>query len=263
MNPETIYAIILTSAAGLATGIGGLAVFFTRRFNGNFLSVSMGFSAGVMILIALSELLPESWNELRNIYGERGGTGLGLLAFFAGIAATMLIDRLIPENENPHELNFPVADGKQDKGLAKIGIISALAIAVHNFPEGMATFSATATNPDFGITMAVAIALHNIPEGIAIAVPLAFSGKSRSSSFILAMLSGLAEPIGGLAGYLLLSELLGTAANGMILGFISGIMVYISIDELLPAAEKYGKHHMVLSGVLAGMAFMGLTLAFV
>ncbi len=257
---NVVYAIILTLLAGLATGLGGLSIYFTKKYSGKFLAVSLGFSAGVMLFISLVELLNESTASLSLLYGNGYGKAYGYISFFAGIALIAIIDRLIPEKENPHELNF-VNGAEKDKGsLTKIGLVSALAIAVHNFPEGIATFATAMDNTGNGAGIAIAIALHNIPEGIAIAVPIYFATGRKFHALILSLMSGLAEPFGGIAGYYLFSEIMNEAFTGIILAAVAGIMVYISLDELLPTAEKYGEHHPAITGVISGMAFMGISL---
>lgn len=256
-------ALILSLSAGLATGLGGLVVFFRRKIGGGFLAGALGFSAGVMLFISLVELFQESREFLSLHYGPQRGQLFALLAFFGGIAAIALIDRLIPEQENPHEMNITGLDDVSPKDrsqLMRLGIFSALAIAVHNFPEGMATFAGAMESPEMGFGIAFAVAIHNIPEGIAVAVPIYYATRSRSRAIGNSLLSGLAEPVGGVAGYFLLSFLFRESFLGIVLASVAGIMVYISLDELLPTAEKYGRHHIAIGGLIAGMAFMGVSL---
>lgn len=258
------YAIVLTLIAGLATGIGGLVVFFTNKFNGKFLALSLGFSAGVMIFISLVEIFNEARESLSILYGDKQGMLYSLLAFFGGIGIIAIIDRLIPESNNPHELKTTTLEeakeAAQRNSLMKIGIVSALAISIHNFPEGIATFVTAMNDPALGASIAFAIAIHNIPEGIAVAIPLYFATRNKGKAFLASLASGLAEPIGGLIGFFLLASIFNESFMGIILAGVAGIMVYISLDELLPAAEKYGEHHLAIIGIIAGMAFMGFSL---
>ena len=268
-----ILAVILTLIAGLSTGLGGVIVLFTKKFNTKFLSLALGFSAGVMIFISLTELFFESKGQLCSAFGDRMGFLYTVLAFFAGIALIAIIDRLIPSDENPHEITGALKEGgniddlqtkpSPDSHLMRLGIFSILAIAIHNFPEGMATFVSTMDNPETGLSIAIAVAIHNIPEGIMVAIPIYYATKKKGKAIGNAFLSGLAEPVGGLLGYLLLSNIFNESLNGIVLALVAGIMVYISLDELLPTAEKYGEHHMSIIGVIAGMAVMAVTMIFV
>lgn len=277
-------ALLCTLFAGLATGIGGAIIMFVKKFSPKILSASLGFSAGVMILISLVELFPEAQHSLSAIYGEKPGLFYTLLAFFGGMGVIALIDNLVPSYENPHEVNehtLEVHDSavgnnnvqlnieesrtkgtvseKNDnaKKLMRLGILSSIVIAVHNFPEGLATFVTAMDDPKLGFSIAFAIALHNIPEGIAVAIPIYYATKKRFRAVFNATLSGLAEPLGGILGYVLLSQILSDSFMGIILAAVAGIMVYISLDELLPTAESYGAHHVAIIGVITGMAFMG------
>ena len=280
MEGNLFSALLLTLCAGLATGIGGIVIMFVKKFSPKFLSASLGFSAGVMILISLVELFPEARGSLSGIYGEKLGLFYTLIAFFAGMGIIALIDNLVPSYENPHEVNeltleihnsavgnkdsntHPKGNSHDSKKLLRLGLLSSIVIAVHNFPEGLATFVTAMDDPNLGMSIAFAIALHNIPEGIAVAIPIYYATKKRFRAVWNASLSGLAEPLGGLLGYLLLSQLLSDSFMGIILAAVAGIMVYISLDELLPTAESYGAHHVAIIGVITGMAFMGFGMMF-
>ena len=260
-------AFSLTLLAGLATAIGGAIVLLSKKFSPRFLAASLGFSAGVMIFISLAELYPEAKESLSIAFGSSKGELYTLIAFFAGMAIIALIDNLVPSYENPHEMNAISIEGETEgreahgNHLKRLGIMSALVIAIHNFPEGIATFVSAMTDTNIGISIAVAVGIHNIPEGIAIAVPIYYATKSKGKAFLYSLLSGLAEPAGAVVGYLLLSSIFSTASfMGIILASVAGIMVYVSLDELLPAAERYGEHHPAILGVIGGMAVMGLGL---
>ena len=259
-----LFAFGLTLFAGLATGIGSILGFLHKKFNPVFLAASLGFSAGVMIYVSLVELFAKAKDALVIEYGDKTGYWYTVLGFFAGILLIGIIDKLIPSGENPHEIKKTKdydKPGKRDKSkLMRMGLFSALAIAIHNFPEGLATFMAGLTNPTLGISIAVAIAIHNIPEGLAISAPVYYATGSRKKAFFLSFLSGLAEPVGAIIGFFLLKWFFTDAAFGFIFAAVAGIMIYISLDELLPTAEEYGEHHVAIYGLIAGMAVMSLSL---
>ena len=269
-------ALLLTMIAGAATGIGGALVLFKKKLSSNFLAGALGVSAGVMIFISLTELFPEAQAEIASIGSLKYGESLVLLAFFAGMGLITLIDFLIPEYENPHEASGLSLDAKtaavgvleqtgNEKALQRLGIMSALAIAVHNFPEGIASFIGALNDPQMGAGITFAIAIHNIPEGIAVAIPIYYATKSKGKALLYATLSGLSEVFGALL-CLAVTAIFGVEMTGggpvfpLILAAVAGIMIYISLDELLPTAEKYGKHHIAIAGVVGGMAIMGVSL---
>ncbi|KGN71999.1 zinc transporter ZupT [Porphyromonas sp. COT-239 OH1446] len=266
MTNTILVAFLLTLFAGLSTGIGSAIAFFARRTNTSFLSAALGFSAGVMIYISFVELLATSSSSLSGLYGERLGTTYATLAFFAGVLLIMLIDKFVPSAENPHELHKVEDMSRENRDLAKnskllrVGMLSALTLAIHNFPEGMVTFLAGMENMSIALPIAIAIAIHNIPEGISVSVPIFYATGDRKKAFWLSFLSGLAEPLGALIGYLILAPFINEAIMGLIFAIIAGIMVFISLDELLPAAKEYGEHHWAIYGLVAGMAVMAFSL---
>ena len=272
----TLTALLLTLIAGAATGIGGAMVLFKKKISSNFLAGALGLSAGVMIFISLAELFPEAQAETAAIASIKYGEALTLLAFFAGMGIIMLIDFLIPEYENPHEASGlsleakTAATGMLDqagnaKALHRLGLMSALAIAIHNFPEGIATFIGALNDPQMGASITFAIGIHNIPEGIAVAIPIYYATKSKGKALLYATLSGFSELLGALL-CMGVTAIFGVELTGggpvfpLILAAVAGIMIYISLDELLPTAEKYGKHHIAIAGVISGMAIMGISL---
>jgi ZIP family zinc transporter len=262
-SEPVIFALLLTVFAGLSTGIGSLMSLLSRKFNPKFLAGSLGFSAGVMIYVSLVEIFVKARYSLSASYGDRAGYMYTVLAFFAGIAVIALIDKLIPSFENPHEIKNIEEKNlspENNNRLLRMGMFSALAIAIHNFPEGLATFMGAMSDPTLGISIAVAIAIHNIPEGIAVSVPIYYSTKNRKKAFWLSFLSGLAEPVGAIIGYFILRNLFNDFTFGVIFAGVAGIMVYISLDELLPTAEEYGEHHIAIGGLIAGMAIMAVSL---
>lgn len=271
-----IGALILTLLAGAATGIGGALVLFKKKLSSDFLAGALGLSAGVMIFISLAELYPEAQAEIMASGYSAHGEAFVLIAFFVGMGIITLIDFLIPEYENPHEATGLSLDSRtpavgilehtgNEKALHRLGMMSALAIAVHNFPEGVATFIGALNDPQVGTGITFAIAIHNIPEGIAVAIPIYYATRSKGKALLYATLSGLSEVLGALL-CLAVTAIFGVELTGggpvfpLILAAVAGIMIYISLDELLPTAEKYGRHHIAIAGVVGGMAIMGVSL---
>lgn len=266
MDNNILTPFLLTLMAGLATALGGLVVFFAKHTNTKFLSFSLGLSAGVMILISFGEFLVTSREILTQQMGQGKGLGVMWLCFFAGIALIGIIDRVIPTFENPHEIrsvedmNVPVQKGSR---LMRMGVLTAMAIGIHNFPEGMATLISAIENPMLGVAIAVAVAIHNIPEGIAVAVPIYQSTQSRKKAFLWSLISGLTEPLGAILAYLVLMPFLSPILMGQIFAVVAGIMVFISLDELLPATHAYGEYHIAIYGLIVGMAVMALSLVLI
>ena len=261
MEPVVI-AFALTLFAGLSTGIGSCIAFFTRRTNTKFLSYILGFSAGIMIYLSFVEILPEAASHLTAL-DPVSGPWLAILAFFAGILIVALIDKLIPSIENPHEVRWveemescPI----RPKQLMRLGLGIAIVIAVHNFPEGIATFAGAMQDLKIGISVAIAIAIHNIPEGIVVSVPVYCATGSRKKAFMWSFASGLSEPLGALIGFFALRWLLDSMMLGMLLAAVAGIMVFISLDQLLPTARQYGEHHLSIYGLLTGMLVMAVSI---
>jgi len=290
-------AFLLTILAGLSTGIGSLIAFLIKdQRQTNYLTFSMSFAAGVMLFVSFVEILPHAVEQLEAIYskeaaaahahmGEHGhphahgdaedpghfGHILATICFFAGMLLVALIDKLVPKVENPHEL---ISKADMDSGvesainkarLMRVGMLSAIALALHNFPEGIATFTSAMNDVNLGITIAIAIALHNIPEGIAVSMPIYFATGSRLKAFGYSFLSGLVEPLGAFAAYFLFGSYMteSSAVMAAMLAGVAGIMVFISLDQLLPAAEEYGHHHLSTYGVVSGMAVMAASLLIV
>lgn len=255
---DLLFAFGLTLFAGLATGVGAFLALVTRRTDAKFLAVSLGFSAGVMIYVSMIEIFVKAQAALVAELGERTGAWATAGGFFGGIALIAVIDRLVPTGANPHE--YPHDDDVRQRRLMRMGTMTAVAIAVHNFPEGFATFVAAMQEPSVAIPVVVAIALHNIPEGISVAVPIHHATGSRRKAFGYSFLSGLAEPLGGVLGYLILLPFLSETLFGVVFAGVAGIMVFISLDKLLPTAQEYGEHHLSVYGLVAGMAVMAVSL---
>jgi ZIP family zinc transporter len=263
MENNVLWALGFTLFAGLSTGIGSFIAVFTKGDNQRFLSMALGFSAGVMIYVSFVEILPHAGDTMHVYFQSGTSEWVTLAAFFGGMLITTIIDKMVPSYENPHEMpSVSISDHESAKmaRMKRLGILSAIAIAVHNFPEGIATFMATFEDPELGLPIAIAIAIHNIPEGIAVAVPVFYATKSRKKAFNLSFLSGLAEPLGGLMTFLILMPFLNELIMGIVFAAVAGIMVFISLDELLPAAEEYGEHHLSIYGLVVGMGVMAVSL---
>ncbi len=267
------FAFGLTLLAGLATGLGSALAFFAKRTNLRLMALSLAFSAGVMLYVSFVEILPKATSSLARHFSATTAGWLANLGFFGGLFAMAIVDALVPKAENPHELRAdadlellkakPTASGSpggQQRGLWRMGLFTALAIAIHNFPEGMATFLAALEDPRAGVAIAIAVALHNIPEGVSVSVPIYFATGRRGLAFSLSFLSGLAEPLGGIVAALTLDWFLPLQLMGLVFAGVAGVMVYISIDELLPTARQYGRSHEVLAGIVGGMALMAVSL---
>ncbi|MEG0152202.1 MAG: zinc transporter ZupT [Cellulosilyticaceae bacterium] len=258
------FALLITLLAGLSTGIGGLIAIFSKKDNKNFLSISLGFSAGVMIYVSFIEIFQKAKVSLIAALGETKGHWITVLAFFAGMLLIALIDKAIPSQDNPHEIcaldDLECQKELENKTLKRTGILTALAIGIHNFPEGLATFISAMQDSSVAIPIAIAIALHNIPEGIAVAVPMYHSTGSKKKAFLYSLASGVSEPIGAIVGFLLLRNFFNDLTFGIIFASVAGIMVFISLDELLPAAREYGEHHLSIYGLISGMMVMALSL---
>lgn len=276
---DLLFAFALTLFAGLATGIGSVIAFFAKRTNYRFLSVSTGFSAGVMLYVSFVEILAKGHKFLAESYTDNNAQWINTASFFAGILMIGLIDKFVPSEENPHHIHSEeetaelsaankkvTSHARNHEKLMRTGLFTALAIGIHNFPEGFVTFLTALHDPGLGIAIAVAIALHNIPEGISVSVPIYYATGNRRKAFLYSLASGLAEPVGAAIAYTFLRIFVGhggvipTHIMGMLFGGVAGVMVYISLDELLPASRAYGKEHDSILGVAAGMALMALSL---
>ncbi len=265
-------AFLLTLGAGLATGVGAAFAFLVRKPTPRLLSTALGFSAGVMLYVSFVEILPKATEAMAESHSNADWLAVG--GFFVGIAVIAVIDAMVPEVSNPHEFHEPdnflsepgdldliyKRDADSQAKLMRMGMMTALALALHNFPEGFATFLSGLYDLEMAIPVAIAIAIHNIPEGIAVSLPIYYATGSRRRAFRLSFASGLSEPAGALIGFFLLREVMNNMIFGMSFAAVAGIMVYISLDELLPSAEKFGRHHWAMGGLIAGMAVMALSL---
>ncbi|HBR03646.1 MAG TPA: zinc transporter ZupT [Ruminiclostridium sp.] len=260
---QTAYAVILALAAGISTGIGGLAVLFFKKTNMKILSVMLGFSAGIMIYISFIEIYQEAQTNLCGVHGIKNGRILTVLAFFFGMVLMAFINEFIPESNQPHRIRGKAQDQKPSGHLFRTGLFTAIAVTIHNFPEGIATFISGMKNPALGFSVALAIAIHNIPEGISVSIPIYYATKSKGKAFFISLASGLSEPLGAILAMLILGPFITDTVFGLIFGAVAGIMVYISLDELLPTAREYGEHNLSILGLILGMAVMAVSSVFV
>ncbi len=255
MAPGVGFALLLSVLAGLSTTIGSLLALFVRKPGPRLMTLTLGFSGGVMILVSFVELLPSGIEAI--------GFGPANLVFFGGMAAMFLIDELIPHDymgEHHHTGEEDEQDAALQSRLLKAGLFVALGMGIHNFPEGMASFATALSDPQLGVAIAIAIAIHNIPEGLAVSAPVYAATGSRSKAFWWSFLSGVAEPAGALLAAVVLMPFLSDAVLGGLLSAVAGIMVFISIDELLPISRAYGEEHLSIIGIVAGMAVMSVSL---
>ncbi len=240
-------ALLLTFLAGASTALGGLIGLWVREPGPRFISATLGFSAGVMVLVSFVELLPAGMEKLGFAPAHAG--------FFLGMAFMYLVDNLVP-----HRYFAEEHGGTGNGEMYRTGMLVALGIAIHNFPEGMATFAGALQDVRVGLAIAVAVAVHNVPEGLAVSTPVYLSTGSRRKAFLWSLFSGLAEPAGAAAAALFIFRFLTDALLGWMLSAVAGIMVYISLDELVPASREYGQDDHAILGVIAGMAVMAFSL---
>lgn len=256
MEGNVLYALGLTLVAGAATGIGAIAALFAKKENTRVLAASLGFSAGVMIFVSMVEIFAQARGYLSAAAGDKNGYLYAAAAFFAGVVIIGVIDWVVPSAEG--DIGNLTAD--RSASLSRMGMLMALAIGIHNFPEGMVTFTSALRNPSLGAAVCLAIAIHNIPEGISTAIPIYYSDGKRGKAFLVSFLSGIAEPVGALIGYLILRPFLNDFVFGCLFASIAGIMVFISIEELLPMARLYDKGKLTIIGFVCGMAVMAISL---
>lgn len=245
-------AFLLTLIAGLSTALGGLIVFLFKKPKFEYLTISMGFAAGVMIFISFVELLGESLKSIGYVYS--------MAAFFIGILIIYIIDILVPHS---YKEECPPDSIIKNVGIKRCGILIAIGVTIHNFPEGIAVFFSSLANIRLGIIIAFAIALHNIPEGIAIAMPIYYGTNSKLKAFMYSLLSGIVEPIAAVVAFLFLYKIINNFVLSIVLAAVAGIMVFISFDELLPMVYKHKNHHHVILGIFIGMFVMALSLYFI
>jgi ZIP family zinc transporter len=259
MTPDTAQVLMafgVTLAAGLATVLGAAFVARAEHANPRLLPMALAFAGGAMVYVSLVEILPKGAASAAEATDERTGYMIATLAFFAGVGLLVLLDKLVP---NPHPDTHADSEAER-RQLARLSLLTAAAITAHNLPEGLATFFATLESPGVGAPLAIAIALHNIPEGISIAVPVFYATGSRGKAVMAALLSGLAEPLGALVGYLILGPFLSPLVFGIVFAVIAGAMVFLALDELLPSAQRHAKGHDTAYAMVGGMGMLATSL---
>lgn len=275
MNKAYLMALLLSTLAGLSTVIGGFVTFFIKENSLKFLSFGLGLSAGVMIFISLVDLYPEACEMLKSQLGENF-VWLAIIFFALGILMAVLIDFFIPDHIQgqmfnkqigANEKNIDSTDCAKNENavisigkVRKAGILTAIVVAVHNLPEGLATFFMTAQDVMLGLGIVFAIAIHNIPEGMAISIPVYQATHSKRKAFWYSFLSGMAEPVGGVVGFIIIKALFPDLCIGVLFALVAGIMTYISLDTLLPLSKDYDTGHYSISGVVFGLITMGVAL---
>ena len=221
--------------------LGTFVIFFSSKNKDKIITSSLSFASGVMVCVSLLDLMPESLNMLNN------NLNLFLIFLCIGVLTSMAIDKYLPET-------------KENTKLYRVGIISMLAIILHNIPEGIATFMASSMDKTLGISLAIAIAMHNLPEGISIAVPIYYSTNKKSKAFIYTFISAISEPFGALIAFIFLKNFVNDIFMGLLFSFIAGIMIHISFYELLPESKRYKNYKLISIFFIIGIIFMCINL---
>ncbi|HJE52539.1 MAG TPA: zinc transporter ZupT [Tessaracoccus flavescens] len=262
-----LFALLMSLLAGLATSVGGAIVFARSHIPRRLMAVALAFAAGAMLLVSIGEILPKGITALQDAFARPAAMAIAYTAFFVGIGLVLAIDRLLPKQLNPNETSgregevSDAANQRQTNSLLRSGMLVAVVLALHNFPEGMATFFTTYSDPALGMTLVTAIAIHNVPEGIAVAIPVYAATKSAKKGFWWATASGLTEPLGGLLAAGLVAWVLPEYLFGLLYGLVAGMMVFLALDELLPAAWRYQTDkHQTIYGMIGGLAVVALSL---
>jgi ZIP family zinc transporter len=265
MTKEVILSLGLTTLVGLSMGLGSLLSFFVNEANKRFLALSLSFSAGIMIYVSFMAILPEGMELIESYYGEHGSSLIALTGFFGGMLITAIVEKIVHKfggHHHGHDHLHSEGHNHDDAHLSKLGLMSAVAIAIHNLPEGLAIFTAGLKDISVAIPIAAAVVLHNIPLSIAISVPIYHSTGSKNKAFIYSLLVGLCQPLGAIIGYMVLSQFFNDMVFGILFSVVAGIMIFVSLDELLPSSQKYEDHHISVYGAIAGMIVMALSLNF-
>ncbi len=250
-------SLFLTMLAGLATGLGGLLSIIFKKIDDKYIAFTLSFSAGVMIYISFMEILPHAVGNI-NIYDKSCSSYLAVIIFFAGIGLMAVINNFI--DDTPAPLSINLNEEKKRQQVLLVGIITFAGIIIHNIPEGMAAFMSSAYDVNSGIIVVFAISLHNIPEGLCIAGAIYYATNSRKKAFKYALISGMAEPIGGILAYFLFKNSINAFSMSIIYSIAAGVMVYIALEELLIKSRKYGNPILCFIGWAAGMIIISLGL---
>lgn len=271
MSREVILSLGLTTIVGLSMGLGSLLSFFVKETNKRFLAIALSFSAGIMIYVSFMAILPEGMELIESHFGERGGHLIALVGFFGGMLITAIVEKLVhkfgghyhghDDHDHEHKHDHEHHHGENGEHLSKLGLMSAIAIAIHNLPEGLAIFTAGLKDISVAVPIAAAVILHNIPLSIAISVPIYYSTGSKRKAFLYSLLVGLCQPFGAIIGYLILSSFFNDLVFGILFSIVAGIMIFVSLDELLPSSQKYEDHHISVYGAIAGMIVMALSIS--
>lgn len=251
-DKQSIIPLLLSLFAGMSTVIGAFILFFTKSENKKLITFALAFSAGVMITISFTDLFPAAEEALSKYYGKLNGVLFSIFFMIIGLLIALLIDELIPENNTSSDTN-------NNKSLFRVGFVSMIAIMLHNFPEGVATFVSGYQDTTLGVYITMAIALHNIPEGITIAMPIYYSTNSKAKAFKYTFISGIAEPIGAILAFLLLKPFINELILGIIFALVAGIMLYIAFQELIPESRKYGYNGLYIFSVFLGICIIPIS----
>ncbi|MDO4582091.1 MAG: zinc transporter ZupT [Bacillota bacterium] len=252
LTDGTLNALLMAAIAGMATLLGAAFILFVKDKNERLISIALGLAAGVMICVSFHDLWPHSEAYFHAAAGEKNGMLLAVSFLVGGVLLATLLDRLVPHADEQNSL------GGAHHDLFRVGFVSMLAIMLHNFPEGMATFMANYEASGIGLTVTTAIALHNIPEGLTVALPIYCATGNRRKAFGYTFIAGLAEPVGALLACLLIRVFINDFVMGVIFAMTAGIMLYIALEELLPSSYQYGHKKEALIAVFVGITMMPL-----
>ncbi|MGL4491095.1 MAG: zinc transporter ZupT [Rhizobiaceae bacterium] len=255
--PNVLVAFAVCVFASLSTVVGAAFLLRADKADPRALAFGLAFAGGAMVYISLGEIFQKSYTAFLEVYADKQAYTYATYAFFAGVFLLAIVDRLIP---NPHNASGTEAKKADPDYVKRVGVMAAIAITVHNLPEGLATFFATLDDPVVGMPLAFAIAVHNIPEGVSIAIPIYYATGSKSKALAATIISALAEPLGAILGYLVLAPFLSPTVFAVVFGMIAGAMVFLALDELLPAAKRYAKGHETVYGMVSGMAVLAASL---
>lgn len=243
--------LLMTFLAGLATIVGGFITFLVKKNNLKILSLGLGFSAGVMIFVSFTEILTTAEGLLKEYY-PIDYHWIMFFGFIAGVIISKLIDTFLPDHVEENAEDKCELSTRHSK-IKRAGLLTAIAIAVHNFPEGLGTFLVSSQDVAIGASVALAIALHNIPEGIAVALPIYHATGKKRMALWYSFWTGMTEPLGAIIGLILLHWFLPQVFVGFFMAAVVGIMIYISFDTLLPLSHEYGDWHYAITGIMSGI----------
>ncbi|MBR4126698.1 MAG: zinc transporter ZupT [Alphaproteobacteria bacterium] len=256
-SAPAVHAFVLSTAAGAATVLGCFPVFFSSGKNERVLAVALGLAAGVMLSVSFLELYPEAERLFKTELSGKQAVLVSVLCLLAGVFSAAVVDRFVP-----HEDFNPETGEAAHKNLYRTGMLSVIVIGLHNFPEGIATFMAGYENLSLGASIALAVAIHNIPEGLCIAVPIYYVTHDKKKAVLYTALSGMAEPVGAMAAFWILHPFLNDALLGGVFALVAGIMVYVTVEELIPSSRQYKHDREALWATFAGICLMPLTRLF-